>query len=263
MLRSQLGEGLGMKTTLVLLLVSLPLSVTEAEERRFSAHRDNYILPFYHESKVNQRRYEPLNPNGHAAKDTFVQFQLSVKYKLLAWDDHGVFIGYTQRSNWEAYDDSAYFRDDQYNPELFYRLNHDAWQLSFGFEHQSNGAGGDYEVSWNRAYVDAKWRFEQGFLRIKPWVDIGNNDYNPDIVDFLGYGEMELGWQPLDSHEVKLTVANLLTKDWQKGAYRVSWSFPLYQGLNGYLKAETGYGLTISNYNFDESALGAGFAFNF
>ncbi|EGU42128.1 phospholipase A1 [Vibrio ichthyoenteri ATCC 700023] len=263
MLRSKVDWALGLKTTLVLLLVLVPFSTIHAEERRFSAHRDNYLLPFYHESKVNQSRYETLNPNGHAAKDTFVQFQLSVKYKLLAWDEHGVFLGYTQRSNWEAYDDSAYFRDDQYNPELFYRFTYDAGQLSVGFEHQSNGAGGDYEVSWNRAYVDAQWQFDTVSLRFKPWVDIGSNNYNPDIVDFLGYGEAELGWQPLVSHEVKLTIANLFTKDWQKGAYRVSWRFPLYQGLNGYLKAETGYGLTISNYDFDESAFGAGFAFNF
>ncbi len=239
------------------------LSTSHAEESRFSANRDTYLLPVYHESKVNQARYEPLNPNGHAAKDTFVQFQLSVKYKLLTWDEHGLFVGYTQRSNWEAYDDSAYFRDHEYNPELFYQLVYDTWQVSLGFEHQSNGAGGDEEVSWNRAYADAKWQFDQGFLRFKPWVNVGSKKYNPDIVDFLGYGEVELGWQPSASQEIKLTIANLFTEDWEKGFYRVSWRFPLYQGLNGYVKAETGYGLTISNYNFDESAIGAGFAFNF
>ena len=234
-----------------------------AEESRFSAHRDNYLLPFYQESKVNQSRYEPLNPNGHAAKDTFVQFQLSIKYKLLTFDEDGLFFGYTQRSNWEAYDDSAYFRDDQYNPEIFYRFNFEPWLLSLGFEHQSNGAGGSHEVSWNRVYLDAKWAFDSGYIRLKPWLDVGSLEYNPDISDFLGYGEVEFAWQTVSEHELKLTLANLFTEDWQKGFYRLSWSFPLYQGLHGYMKAETGYGLTISNYNFDESAFGMGLAFNF
>ncbi|MGR5132173.1 phospholipase A [Vibrio alfacsensis] len=247
-------------------VAALPLIIvpqTLASESRFSAHSDNYLLPFYTESKVNQKRFAPLNPNGHDAKDVFIQFQISMKYKLLSFGDHGLFAAYTQRSNWEAYDDSAYFRDDQYNPDLFYRWNVNPWQLSFGFEHQSNGAGGTDEVSWNRAYLDTKWDFDSGFVRFKPWIDVGNKDYNPDIVDYLGYGELELGWLPVNDNEVKLTVANLFTKDWQYGFYRLSWDFPVYQGLRGYMKAETGYGLTISNYDFDESAFGAGFAFDF
>ena len=234
-----------------------------AEGRGFSAHKDNYLLPFYKETRVNQTRYEPLNPNGHAAKDTFVQFQLSIKYKLVTLDDSGVFLAYTQRSNWEAYDDSAYFRDDEYNPELFYRFNFEPWQLSLGFEHQSNGAGGTQEVSWNRAYLDAKWSFESAYIRFKPWIVVGNTDYNPDITDFLGYGELEFGWQLLSEHELKLQMANFATHDWQKGYYRLSWNFPLYQGVRGYMKAETGYGLTVSNYNFDESAYGVGLSFSF
>ncbi|RJX75113.1 phospholipase [Vibrio sinensis] len=242
-------------------LITAPVAL--ADESPLSAHKDNYLLPFYQESKVNQSRYEPLNPNGHAAKDTFVQFQISIKYQLLTFDEDGLFIAYTQRSNWEAYDDSAYFRDDQYNPEIFYRVNFEPWQLSLGFEHQSNGAGGSDEVSWNRTYLDAKWAFDSGFIRFKPWLDVGNLKYNPDITDYLGYGELEFGWLPVGEHELTLTLANLFSKDWERGFYRLSWSFPLYQGLHAYMKAETGYGLTISNYDFDESAYGVGLAFNF
>ncbi|MDK9758103.1 phospholipase A [Vibrio sp. D173a] len=234
-----------------------------AEEKRFSAHEDNYLLPFYTESKVNQARFAPTNPNGHDAKDVLVQFQISMKFKLLVFGDDGLFVTYTQRSNWEAYDDSAYFRDDQYNPAIFYRWNLNPWRISLGFEHQSNGAGGSDEVSWNRVYLDNKWRFESGFVRFKTWFDVGSNHYNPDIVDFLGYGELEAAWISENDHKLKLTVSNLFTEGWEKGFYRASWNFPVYQGLRGYMKAETGYGLTISNYNFDESAFGVGFAFDF
>ncbi|MEZ8025719.1 phospholipase [Enterovibrio norvegicus] len=235
-----------------------------------TAHRDNYFLPFYKEQKVNQARFEALNPNDTPAKDTFIQFQISLKYRLLDLDNEGdsgrggdgLYVAYTQRSNWEAYDSSAYFRDSDYNPELFYRLTFENWQTSIGFEHQSNGAGGDIEVSWNRAYIDVQYDFEHGFVRFKPWARVGSVDYNPDIDEFLGYGEVELGWLPTQNNEIKLLARNVFTQDFERGYYNLSWNFPIYQGLRGYVKAETGYGLTISNYNFRDSAYGLGVAFD-
>ncbi|WP_028022082.1 phospholipase A [Enterovibrio calviensis] len=234
-----------------------------AIESDFSAHRDNYLLPYYKESHVNQARFAPLNPNDSDAKDTFVQFQFSLKYQIFEFDEHGLYIAYTQRSNWEAYDSSAYFRDSNYNPELFYRLNYESWQLSLGAEHESNGAGGENEVSWNRVYADVRRRWEWGYVRIKPWFRVGSVSYNPNISDFLGFGELELGWHPTSHQEVKVLIGNVFADDVDRMLYRLSWNFPIYQGLRGYLKAETGYGLTVSNYNFDDSAYGVGFAFNF
>ncbi|OEE57697.1 phospholipase [Enterovibrio norvegicus FF-162] len=235
----------------------------QASENVFSAHRDNYLLPYYKESNVNQARFAPLNPNDSEAKDTFVQFQFSVKYRILRFEDDGLYMAYTQRSNWEAYDSSAYFRDSNYNPELFYQMSIDPWQFSLGAEHESNGAGGDNEVSWNRAYVDIKRNFDWGYIRFKPWFRFGSVSYNPNITDYLGYGETELGWRPTENQEVKVLFGNLFAKDLERGYYRLSWNVPIYQGLRGYMKVETGYGLTISNYNFKESAYGMGVAFNF
>ncbi|MDD1793404.1 phospholipase A [Enterovibrio sp. ZSDZ42] len=246
-----------------LLVTVLLAPYGHAIENNFSGHRDNYLLPYYKESNVNQARFAPLNPNNTRAKDTFVQFQFSVKYQIFEFDQHGLYMAYTQRSNWEAYDSSAYFRDSSYNPELFYRLNVEMWQWSLGAEHESNGAGGNNEVSWNRAYGEVKRNWEWGYLRFKPWLRVGSVSYNPTISDYLGFGEVELGWHPTDSQEVKVLIGNLFADDIDRTLYRLSWNFPIYQGLRGYLKAETGYGLTVSNYNFDDSAYGLGFAFNF
>ncbi|EOD79613.1 Phospholipase A1 precursor [Grimontia indica] len=243
-------------------LLFFPSSAVAAVEG-LSAHKDNYFLPFYKERRVNQQRFEPLNPNGTEAKDTFIQFQFSAKYQMIEIGDDGLYLAYTQRSNWEAYDSSAYFRDSNYNPELFYRLHIENWQIDLGAEHESNGAGGDNEVSWNRIYVDARHDWEWGYISFKPWIRVGNVTYNPDIADFLGYSRLELGWQPTELQEIKLQVSNLFADEFDHLYYGVSWNFPIYQGLRGYVKAETGYGLTISNYNFDESAYGAGVAFSF
>ncbi|WP_325894299.1 phospholipase A [Grimontia sp. NTOU-MAR1] len=242
-------------------MMLIPLLATAAEG--LSAHKDNYLLPFYKERHVNQERFEPLNPNDTEAKDTFVQFQFSVKYRLLEVREDGLYLAYTQRSNWEAYDTSAYFRDSAYNPELFYRLNLESWQVDIGAEHESNGAGGDNEVSWNRVYIDARRYWDWGYVSFKPWLRVGDVAYNPDISDYLGYGRLEVIWQPADSQDIKLTISNLFADDLDYLYYGISWNFPIYQGLRGYMKAETGYGLTISNYNFDDTAYGLGVAFNF
>lgn len=49
-----------------------------------TAHKDNYFLPYYQESRVNQARFEALNPNQTSVNDTFVQFQFSAKYRVLS-----------------------------------------------------------------------------------------------------------------------------------------------------------------------------------
>lgn len=216
-------------------IACFPLS---AAADNLSAFEDNYFLPYYHESRVNQSRFMPLNPNGEPAKDTFIQFQFSAKYRLLAFDSDGLYIAYTQRSNWEAYASSAYFRDSNYNPEIFYRVSRDEWQIDLGAEHESNGAGGENEVSWNRVYVDIRHDWETVYLRFKPWLRVGSASYNPDINDFLGYAQAELGWKPTERQELKLLVSNLFSDDFDRNYYRVSWNFPIYQGLRGYAKAK-------------------------
>ena len=68
-------------------------------------YKDSYLLRFYHESQVNQVRFKPLNPNGGDVNNTLVQFQLSFKYLLISNHPHeGLFLAYTQKSNWNAYD---------------------------------------------------------------------------------------------------------------------------------------------------------------
>ena len=228
-----------------------------------SLHKDTYFLPYYHEENVNQLRFKPLNPNGPIdASNDFIQFQISFKYKMIGTEQHGLYFAYTQKSNWSSYDKSAYFRDNDFNPEIFYKYKLNELDLSFGVEHQSNGAGGINEVSWNRGFIDLKFIHDYGYIRIKPWVRIENGfDYNPDIENFMRYGELELGFIPRKNNEIKFLLRNM-TKD-KDYNYSVSWKFPLLKNVNGYLKYEDGYGLSISNYNFKTNAFGAGVSVNF
>ncbi len=233
-------------------------SMAETAISDISLYKDNYILPLYHEENTNQNRYASTNPNGGDAKPTFTQFQFSIKYPLIEQSNAALYVAYTQKSNWDTYGDSAYFRDNDYNPEIFYEIHQDnSLKFSFGLEHQSNGEGGENEVSWNRAYAKANYKFHSIDLFIKPWVRIPDKkDYNPDIVKYLGYGEFGFNYRPKGSEglNMKLLTRNIFRHEY----YAISASYPMYKDFRYYIKLESGYGSSISNYNHRDTSYGVG-----
>ena len=99
-----------------------------------------------------------------------VKVQLSFKYDPFyqVVDNLGLYFGYTQLMEWRLYDESAPFRDINYNPELFWRVESgknifrnidlgylDYFQLGL-IEHKSNGKDGDDSRSWNRWYLQVQ-----------------------------------------------------------------------------------------------------------
>lgn len=231
---------------------------------------NNYVLPLYQTQSPNEAYYRPQNPNDDDISKTNLQFQISLKYGLannLFTDNDGLYVAYTQVANWQAYDASAYFRDVQYQPQIFWVWQHgeanQAWQnTSFGFEHQSNGKGGIYERSWNRAYFEFSFSFDDVNISLKPWLrmELSSKDYNPDIEDYMGYGVVRADWY-LDEHQISLSLRNLAESGFSKGYEELSWRFPLYKGLRGYLKVQSGFGMTISDYDHFDNAVGIGFAY--
>lgn len=164
-------------------------------------------------------------------------------------------MGYTQFSNCEAYNDSAHFKHDDSNPELFYQLKFRDFKSSIGFKHQSNATGGTNEASWNRVNMNLKLKNDYVSIRVKPWSRIHDiNDYNPDIIEFMGYGEIELGWTPTKNQEFKILDRNMFENNFKRAYYNMVWSSQYTMDLRGYMKYESGYGVIISNYNFDETA---------
>ena len=110
------------------------------------AHHPTYFLPisYRHDGKY-------ASTNGHNAKDLETEFQVSIKYDFSAniFDLNEVYtVAYTQLSFWQLYEESAYFRETNYNPEFFitfpiaeiYNTNF-LKVLRLSFAHQSNGRG--------------------------------------------------------------------------------------------------------------------------
>lgn len=246
-------------------------------------HKTNYLLPWTWNSTPNGAYNEEL---GGSIDNSEVHFQISIKVPLLKgfWDGKGdLFFAYTNRSWWQAYnrDASSPFRETNHEPELFLSYALD-WRLGeklrlanlvFGFNHQSNGQGGDESRSWNRIYLNILWELGDDFaFSIKPWYRIpedkkkhpgdSSGDDNPDIHNYMGYGEMGFAWKFGKDKNQTLAVMfrnNLRFSGDNKGAVQVDWTFPVFNRMKLYVQYFNGYGESLLDYNASTNRIGVGF----
>lgn len=235
-------------------------------------YRSNYILPVTYNSTPNQEPIQADDPNKEV-KNYEVTFQISFKIKL--WQDildkdMDLWVGYTQRSFWQLYNvsDSSPFRETNYEPEFLLNFRTDyrllglrSRFLNIGFNHQSNGQSEPLSRSWNR--LVANFGFERDNLTfiLNTWYRIPEDeadDDNPNIEDYLGYGQINVFyfWR---AHRFGLFVRNNLDVDDNRGAFQLEWSFPLLKTMSGYIQYFNGYGESLLDYNADSNRIGIGF----
>jgi len=235
-------------------------------------HRANYILLLDYNFNPNKEPYEEAYPNFDMQNEE-VKFQLSLKVKL--WESMfktkaDLWFGYTQLSFWQLYNtsDSCPFLETNYEPEILinYRMDEDIFGLiknrfiQVGFDHQSNGLGGSLSRSWNR--IVANFGFERGpfDMVLKTWLRIPENeddDDNPDILAYLGYGEVVMGYHSKD-WALGLMFRNNLRLEDNKSGLELDVSFPLVNSINGYLQYFVGYGQSLIDYDHFDNSLGIG-----
>jgi len=245
------------------------------KEDRFvpKAHKPNYAIVRL-SSNPNQKLFdEAAALTGLEAPDlqaTEVKFQLSLKTKIM--DDVGeggsLWVAYTQQSNWQAFnfDESAPFRDTNYEPELIWNVPLEGevldWKLRFvnlAFVHQSNGRSEPLSRSWNRFY--AQFGAENGpfALLLRPWWRVPEgNDNNPDIEKFYGYGDLVALWKQ-EKQQWALTLRNNLKQQGNKGSAQLDYIYPLSNGARVYVQVFTGYGESLMDYDRATTTFGIGF----
>ena len=260
-------------------------------------YRPSYILPLAYNASPNRANFLDFDPDARSNYNE-VKFQISFKFKI--WEDllrgslkdtiesntgiRGIdlWFAYTQLSFWQLYNSafSSPFRDTNYEPEMLcnVRLQHEIPGLggtklqfiNFGFNHQSNGRAEPLSRSWNR--IVANIGLEKIFgsekkdsfsLLLKTWYRIPEDeadDDNPDITDYLGYGELwgTLYWK---QQRFALMIRNNLKSD-NKGAVQLDWSFPLPligDKVSGYIQYFNGYGECLLDYKSSSNRISAGF----
>jgi phospholipase A1 len=236
-----------------------------------------YVMPVFATSKQNNTPHSP-NPNNTAQDSEHLdnieaKFQLSLKTKVwqgVFGDAGDVWVGYTQSSRWQVYNDkeSRPFRESDYEPEAmlvfdthYHALGWDSRLLGIGINHQSNGRSDPFSRSWNRIVADIGIEREGWTVMLRPWWRIPesrSDDNNPDINDYMGRGEMQV-LHLWNSQEFGLTLRHSLRGgDANHGSARFSWSFPMAGNLRGYLEAFSGYGESLIDYNHKATYLGFG-----
>lgn len=240
-------------------------------------HKPNYLLPFTY-SEANETPYTDVL-QGRSFDNIEAKFQVSLKY-VIAED---IFIkaldlnaAFTATSWWQSYnsDISAVFRETNYEPELILAYN-TPWSLwgvtvdrtSLSFNHQSNGQAGTLSRSWNRLIFGFTVVDDNFIWNLSTWYRIPEEeksksgdpkgDDNPNIEEYLGYGELGLLWKVNENHNLDFMLRNNLKSD-NKGALQIGWSFPLSTHLRGYVEYFNGYGESLIYYNESISRFGIG-----
>jgi phospholipase A1 len=246
------------------------------------AYKPTYFLPLAYNDKVwNEQPFrDTFNVPEYENEDIEAQFQISLKVPLaidLFGDRMDLYFGYTNRSFWQVYNDEDYdpgetsrpFRETNHEPEVWAQFLND-WTIfgftntvnKIGFNHQSNGRGGDLSRSWNRIFAD--FIFEKGpwAIGIRPWTRISEDredDDNPDITDYLGHGELRIAYQH-EGHVFSMMTRNQIESGFDEGAVELGWSFPIgdYPFLKGYVQYFYGYGESMIDYDNKVNRIGIG-----
>jgi len=72
-------------------------------------------------------------------------------------------------------------------------------------------------------------------------------DDNPDIMRYMGYGDLRLAYQFDNKHALSGTLR--YNPKHNKGAVQLNYTFPLKGNLKGYVQGFYGYGESLIDYN--------------
>jgi phospholipase A1 len=256
-----------------------------ATDELIRVYKQNYFLFYSHSSQPNNTptSTNPDNqvPASYSLDNKEMKFQVSIKGHLLGKKRHSLWFGYTQLSFWQIYDTehSTPFRENNYEPELIYSYHPEhplrtpgmnTSLLNVGIVHQSNGQTLPRSRAWNREYIQVGLERdfgEHGKLTLLPrwWKRIGSGtpqeDDNPDITRYLGYGDLEARYYRdqfvlcalIKRHSLQLDIAIPAPEilDLQ------------LQNTNLHLQLFDGYGESLIDYNQRHRTIGLGLSMPF
>lgn len=240
-----------------------------------SFYKPNYVMPYYYTGSPYNKIYLDETPQNEKLKREEIKYQLSLKVPI--WKNifnypSSIYLAYTQLSYWQAYNKSAFFRETDYEPELFLanEINYHVYKdfavnfVNIGAEHQSNGFGNTLERSWNRMYVEVIASTGDLMISVKPWFifhDQSLMEHNPNIGSYLGYMQVLLAYK-FDKSVINFRTYGLGVHGGRRTSAELSYSFPITSYINGYLQVFSGYGQSLIEYNHRTNSAGVGIAFS-
>lgn len=261
----------------------------------YATHKYRRVLSSTHHNNYTEEQKK----HAEYSQNTEVEFQFSLQkpltYDLFGWNEY-INVAYTQRVWWQLYSASAPFRETNYLPEIFMRLptSESIDQASglkavkLGFLHESNGQEGYGSRSWNRLYITGMWQCDNLFLATRVWYRVpeekkydgyysgGVNpetgevepnaagDDNPDIENYLGYGDIKMNYLHKKNEFGALLRYNFGSGGKNRGAVDLHWSYPFFNSENTfwYVKFFSGYGESLIDYDRSVTKTAFGFSFS-
>ncbi len=234
-------------------------------------HQPNYVLPYSLRNDPN--RPEVSDEEGRLQKQEAV-LQISVKFPLwrrMLGTENDLLFGYTSKSWFQAYNGalSKPFRETNYEPEIFWRhyngpnlplgIHIAGWDL--GYNHQSNGRSEPLSRSWDRIMGRMGLDVHPNLsLALRAWYRLPedeDSDDNPDIHQYLGYGDIRAIWTPNRN-----TFTAMFRPGTRESGFEFTWSYPITKHFRLYALYYNGYGESLIDYDQKVERLGIGFTIN-
>lgn len=275
-------------------------SVIDGDFFGIKPYHTNYILPVSYSKDKPARvaasvpRRDVLPQFREYNENVEVKFQLSLKkvlsYNLFGFNEY-ITAAYSQEVWWQLYDESGPFRETNYRPEFFLTmpsskslddsLGLKAWK--FGFLHESNGQEGYRSRSWNRLYLTGVFQWENLYLSARAWYRLpedrksdlfyaqslplallqtqASGDDNPNISNYLGYGDLNFGYL-YGKHKFGLMLRNNFSTNHNRSGVEFNYSYPFFNSPNTswYVELFNGYGESLIDYNKNVTKASVGFS---
>jgi len=235
----------------------------------FQPYKRNYIT---FGSMENADGGEPFS--GQALD---IKFELGMKFTLfpqieeLRWLTPLKF-GYSQRSWWDIAESSAPFTEHNYNPEIFWDFTESLARPAnrprlhivdvVGLEHQSNGLDGMDSRGWDRIYVQREFRLSEAWSwTFKYWHVVNLGDFNKDLEDFAGKGEITTHFDI--NNWMRIDLKTTQGRETSKINYQIDLIIPMTQWINSsfMLSYFNGFNEALISHDTKTSSLRAGFYF--
>ena len=250
----------------------------------FTGYRTNYVMPLHLTSNINRSPQSPTQAavSLPAYRQLEAKFQLSLRTKIaqdVLLDNADIWLGFTQQAMWQIWNgtDSKPFRNTDYEPEVIFMVpvpkglrqlpGGPQWRyVQAALAHQSNGQSDPLSRSWNRVYLGTGFEWGNwaltGRYNYRLSEDV-SSDNNPDLLHFRGRGELQLLWSRGAATTALSWRTSLSTA--KRGALQFEWTYPVFSdqpnGVRWFVQGFSGYGETLTDYNFKQTSIGAGMSF--
>ncbi len=221
---------------------------TEIAPPAFTMYKDNYFI------------FGATLNNKPDIQSSNVKYQVSFKYRItepILPFKTALYLTYTQKSIWRILANSKPFAESNYNPSLgiektlFYK-NKRKGRFALYLEHESNGKDIPTSRSWNKITLHYQHYFNENMrLNTQIWLPFADYLDNPDLIDFVGYGDLSFHAQ-LPKQRLSFDIAARKGGAWDwRGSLETQIGFQLSKKSNQYLMLQwfKGMGETLIVYN--------------